>query len=106
MADPEVDLFAGMKKKKKKVVVQEDGGADTTPGAAPTPTTEVQRPKGQNAFGNDEVEEAAEPVKQDGGAGEDVKDGGADEADMFADMKKKKKKSKKEIPADLVSYLF
>lgn len=103
VADPEVDLFAGMKKKKKKVAAVDPADAETTAGAAPTPTGEVSRPAGQNAFGNDEEPEAAPaaaPAAEEAGVSAP-----ADGEDLFADMKKKKKKPKKEIPADLVCYV-
>ncbi|KAI9631743.1 putative translation initiation factor [Dioszegia hungarica] len=90
-----------MKKKKKKVAAVDPADAETTAGAAPTPTGEVSRPAGQNAFGNDEEPEAAPaaaPAAEEAGVSAP-----ADGEDLFADMKKKKKKPKKEIPADLGS---
>ena len=93
MADPEVDLFAGMKKKKKKQVqldVEESAPAaeESTPvEAEPTASTSTPAPV-------EPVESQAAPADEP-----PAEDGG----DLFADLKKKKKK-KKELPADLVSW--
>ncbi|KAL7424865.1 translation initiation factor eIF-2 beta subunit [Cryptotrichosporon argae] len=89
MADPEVDLFAGMKKKKKKVVAAnvEESPAPAAPAeepASPTPAPVERAPEPTPAPA---PEPSAEPSAEDGG-------------DLFADLKKKKKK-KKEIPLDL-----
>jgi translation initiation factor 2 subunit 2 len=89
VAEPDVDLFAGMKKKSKKKQVALDLG-DSAPAteesAEPAPLT-----KTGDKFGNETIEEpAAEPVADEG-------------AELFGDLKKKKKK-KKDIPLDLVSY--
>ncbi len=100
VADPEVDLFAGMKKKKKKTVAL-DLDDDNNASASQTQAQEEKAPTTSAAYAAPEpssisavsesqqvVEESSEkPAADDGG-------------DMFADLKKKKKK-KKEIPADL-----
>ena len=92
MADPEVDLFAGMKKKKKKQVqldVEEPApvAESSAPAEAePAPSTSTPAPE-------EKVESQAAPADEP-----PAEDGG----DLFADLKKKKKK-KKELPADLVS---
>ena len=105
MADPDVDLFAGMKKKKKKQValdVEDSPLAPTeatdssAPAAAaaeePAPTPAPIQKKGDK-FGNEEPEaEAAAPVADEG-------------AELFGDLKKKKKK-KKDIPLDLVCHPY
>ena len=100
MADPEVDLFAGMKKKKKKQVTVDV----EEPGSIPSPAPEAESetppevspaaPTAQPEL-NEKVEMAV-ATPNDGGQVD------GDGADLFADMKKKKKK-KKEIPLDLVS---
>lgn len=105
VADPEVDLFAGMKKKKKKQVALDLG--DSVPAeehaekAAPAPEEESAAPPPAAietpATGDDSG--AAEPAAAAGDA--PAEDGG----DLFADLKKKKKK-KKDIPLDLVRPLI
>ncbi|WVR08309.1 hypothetical protein IAU60_005362 [Kwoniella sp. DSM 27419] len=78
-----------MKKKKKKTVVAD---VDETPAPVPepeAPAAPAAEPQAEAATPA-AVEESAEPAPA------------ADE-DLFADMKKKKKKSKKEIPLDLES---
>ena len=99
VADPDVDLFAGMKKKKKKQVALDVGDSPSAPTDAPdspapaaaeesAPTPAPITKKGDK-FGNEEPEaEAPAPVADEG-------------AELFGDLKKKKKK-KKEIPLDLV----
>ena len=105
VADPEVDLFAGMKKKKKKQVVLDDTPEPEStapepapvvdsrpePVAAPAPAVAALELQEDAPEGSSGVATPAEGVQP-------VEDGG----DLFADMKKKKKK-KKEIPLDLVS---
>ena len=99
VADPDVDLFAGMKKKKKKQVALDVGDSPSAPSDAPESpapaATEESAPtpapitKKGDKFGNEEPEaEAPAPVADEG-------------AELFGDLKKKKKK-KKEIPLDLV----
>lgn len=100
MADPDVDLFAGMKKKKKKQVALDVGDSPSAPSDAPdspAPAVAEEAPtpapitKKGDKFGNeDPEEEAPAPVADEG-------------AELFGDLKKKKKK-KKEIPLDLVCH--
>lgn len=104
MADPNVDLFAGMKKKSKKKQVALDLGDEEqaeapAPASASAPAAEEDAPapapiqKKGDKFGNEEEEApATEPVAGDG-------------AELFGDLKKKKKK-KKDIPLDLVRVPF
>jgi translation initiation factor 2 subunit 2 len=95
VADPEVDLFAGMKKKKKKQVVLDV--EDTPIPAAEAHVAELEAPKAAapEVPPEDHVESgAATPVESAAPA--------EDGADLFADMKKKKKK-KKDLPLELVS---
>ena len=111
MADPEVDLFAGMKKKKKKQVVMDDTpepapepAVAEAPQAVVEPTPEPAAPIAPPAVVEVAEPEADLPEDSSGVAtpAEEIQpaeDGG----DLFADMKKKKKKKKKEIPMDLVS---
>lgn len=80
-AQPDVDLFAGMKKKKKKTVT-----LDVEDGA---PEAQAVEAESSAAPAADEPAPAADDAEA------------ADGGDMFADLKKKKKK-KKEIPLDLV----
>lgn len=80
MADPDVDLFAGMKKKKKKVAAAD---VDETP----APVAEASTPEPA-------VAEASTP--EPAAEAQPAEDAG----DLFADLKKKKKK-KKDIPLDL-----
>ena len=107
VADPEVDLFAGMKKKKKKQVVLDV--EETSPAPVESPVVEEAPAKPAT------VEEPSAPaipapaplVDEAAGSGaatpvDGDKAADAADADLFADMKKKKKK-KKEIPLDLVS---
>jgi translation initiation factor 2 subunit 2 len=97
VADPEVDLFAGMKKKKKKQVAMDLGDSvpaeehvDTS-APAPEATESAPVPAGVETNATESLPEiASEPVADDG-------------AELFGDLKKKKKK-KKEIPLDLVSF--
>jgi translation initiation factor 2 subunit 2 len=90
VADPEVDLFAGMKKKKKKAVALDlDEVPASTDTAVPEPPSPVASKTEEAPAESSEVA----PVESD----KPAEDGG----DLFADMKKKKKK-KKEIPLDLV----
>lgn len=96
MADPEVDLFAGMKKKKKKTVtldVEDQAQAPAPVEAAAEPAV-VEESRAAPAAEDNVASGTATPVEADKLA----EDGG----DLFADLKKKKKK-KKDIPADLVS---
>ena len=96
VADPEVDLFAGMKKKKKKVVAIDLDDAPPPIATEPTPEPVDTLEKTGPAT-------AVESPQQDDDANAPIADEApVDEADLFADMKKKKKK-KKEIPLDLVS---
>lgn len=92
VADPEVDLFAGMKKKKKKQVQLDV--EDTPP--APSPVPDVAPAPEAPATESDSVPEPVAEVEE--------KPVAVNDEDLFADMKKKKKK-KKEIPLDLVSRL-
>lgn len=97
MADPEVDLFAGMKKKKKKVVIDDSEAAAPEPVDTPATATELSKPAAEAGVDDAPLAEAsgtATSVEGDKAAD----DGG----DLFADMKKKKKK-KKDIPLSLVS---
>jgi translation initiation factor 2 subunit 2 len=95
VADPEVDLFAGMKKKKKKQVAMDLGDsvpaeehADTS-APAPDASEPIPPPAAiETEAAQPDAEAPAEPVADDG-------------AELFGDLKKKKKK-KKEIPLDLV----
>lgn len=109
VADPEVDLFAGMKKKKKKQVALELGDSvpaeeqtETAPASASTKETSAETaPPPPAAIETPKTEKVDEPVAD---AAAPANDAGVDGegGDLFADMKKKKKK-KKEIPLDLVS---
>jgi translation initiation factor 2 subunit 2 len=96
VADPEVDLFAGMKKKKKKQVTLdvEDQEQAPAPVEAASQPTVVEEARAAPAAEENGVSGTATPVEAD----KPAEDGG----DLFADLKKKKKK-KKDIPADLVS---
>ena len=95
MADPEVDLFAGMKKKKKKTVV-----LDLDEEEAPAPVEET-KPITSAAYAPAPIssEHTPAPPVDDTPVQEQEKPA-EDGADLFADLKKKKKK-KKEIPLDL-----
>ena len=91
MADPEVDLFAGMKKKKKKqVALDVEQQVEPTSAAAPEPVAESA------------AEPVAEPIAAASGSSTpaEADKPAEDSGDLFADLKKKKKK-KKEIPADV-----
>jgi translation initiation factor 2 subunit 2 len=106
VADPEVDLFAGMKKKKKKQVVLDTEESSPAPAAT---EEKSEQPAATSAPAPAEAAAAApvEETKQDESAEvpAPATDGAEGEGgDLFADMKKKKKK-KKEIPLDLVSAL-
>lgn len=90
VADPEVDLFAGMKKKKKKVV--QDLPVDD---AAPSPA--AAEPEAAPAAADVDAETSGSAAAPPADAAVE-----GDGAEMFADLKKKKKK-KKEMPADIVS---
>ncbi|ORY35001.1 domain found in IF2B/IF5-domain-containing protein [Naematelia encephala] len=94
MADPEVDLFAGMKKKKKKQV--------TLDVEEPTPSTEVEAEPTPAAAAAPSPVVDATPTATDDTAPVDGDKPAEDGGDLFADMKKKKKK-KKDIPLDLES---
>jgi len=85
MADPEVDLFAGMKKKKKKTVTLDV--EESAPPASEEASTSTTAPPVVEEASSEAVPTPAE-------------DKPAEEGDLFADMKKKKKK-KKDIPLDL-----
>lgn len=95
MADPEVDLFAGMKKKKKKQVVLdvEEPAPEADPSPAPAP---LEHPE--------PTASTSTPVQENGGSGTatpvEADKAAEDGGDLFADLKKKKKK-KKDIPLDL-----
>lgn len=95
VADPEVDLFAGMKKKKKKQVqldVEEPApSAESSAPAEAEPAASTSTPAPEEKV-ESQAAPADEPPADDGG-------------DLFADLKKKKKK-KKELPADLVSWVL
>lgn len=98
LVDPNVDLFAGMKKKKKKVTVAD---TEETPEPSPAPAVETPAPVAAAPAAEAETEtEAPAPVATPEPSGEQpVEDSG----DLFADLKKKKKK-KKDIPLDLVRF--
>jgi translation initiation factor 2 subunit 2 len=93
VADPEVDLFAGMKKKKKKVVDADTEEATPEPEKVAAPPVEGTKAAPLESSGNNQTLTVDAPVEEDKPA--------EDAGDMFADLKKKKKK-KKEIPMDLV----
>ncbi|KAK1923849.1 domain found in IF2B/IF5-domain-containing protein [Papiliotrema laurentii] len=98
MADPEVDLFAGMKKKKKKQVALDVEEPAPEADAAPAPAPAAHPEPSPSTSAPAQVDETnggsgtATPVEADKPA--------EDEGDLFADLKKKKKK-KKDIPMDL-----
>jgi translation initiation factor 2 subunit 2 len=103
VADPEVDLFAGMKKKKKKQValdveetVPEVAESVPAPAAAPAPTP-APVPAAAAPAAVEEKADSGVATPVEGEAGVPAEEG----ADLFADLKKKKKK-KKELPLDLV----
>ena len=99
VADPEVDLFAGMKKKKKKQVALDVEEPAPEADAAPAPAPAAHPEPSPSTSAPAQVDETnggsgtATPVEADKLA--------EDEGDLFADLKKKKKK-KKDIPMDLV----
>lgn len=101
MADPEVDLFAGMKKKKKKQVVIDV--EEPTSVSLPAPETEAEIEPEATPAALAAEPEAVEEVNTALAAPPNGDQVDGDGADLFADMKKKKKK-KKEIPLDLVSF--
>lgn len=92
--NPDVDLFAGMKKKKKKVVALEPEDAPSPAAAEATPEPEPAPSAPAPIAQEEPLAEPSAPAPADDGVPDDS-------ADLFADMKKKKKK-KKEIPMDLV----
>lgn len=98
LVDPNVDLFAGMKKKKKKVTVAD---TEETPEPSPAPAVETPVPVAAAPVAEAEAKtEAPAPVATpEPSAEQPVEDSG----DLFADLKKKKKK-KKDIPLDLVRF--
>lgn len=98
LVDPNVDLFAGMKKKKKKVTVAD---TEETPEPSPAPAVETPAPVAAAPVAEAEAEtEGPVPVATpEPSAEQPVEDSG----DLFADLKKKKKK-KKDIPLDLVRF--
>lgn len=95
MADPEVDLFAGMKKKKKKQVVLDTEEPTQEVEATPEPSTST--PAAAPAISAPVEDEAGSGAATPAEGDKPAEDGG----DLFADLKKKKKK-KKDIPLDLV----
>ena len=101
VADPEVDLFAGMKKKKKKQVA-----ADVDDAPSASTTSAFVEPTSAPVAEVAPVAQAAPVVEAAAGSGAappvDGDKVAEDGADLFGDMKKKKKK-KKEMPLDLVS---
>ncbi|KAL1409471.1 translation initiation factor eIF-2 beta subunit [Vanrija albida] len=88
MADPEVDLFAGMKKKKKKVAVVDAEDAAPVAAADEAPAAPAKAVEEPVAASSSTPEPAADAAPAE------------DAGDLFADLKKKKKK-KKEIALDL-----
>lgn len=100
LVDPNVDLFAGMKKKKKKVTVAD---TEETPEPSPAPAVETPAPVAAAPVAEAEAKtEAPAPVATPEPSAEQPVD---DSGDLFADLKKKKKK-KKDIPLDLVRFFF
>ncbi|OWZ68355.1 hypothetical protein AYX15_00767 [Cryptococcus neoformans] len=103
--DPNVDLFAGMKKKKKKVAVADtEETPEPSPAPAPAPTDETAAPVAATPPPAPAAKPEAEAkVEAPVAAPEPSTEKPAeDSGDLFADLKKKKKK-KKDIPLDLES---
>ncbi|OWZ31419.1 translation initiation factor 2 subunit 2 [Cryptococcus neoformans AD2-60a] len=103
--DPNVDLFAGMKKKKKKVAVADtEETPEPSPAPAPAPADETPAPVAAApapapAAKPEAVAKVEAPVATPEPSTEKPAE---DSGDLFADLKKKKKK-KKDIPLDLES---
>lgn len=98
LVDPNVDLFAGMKKKKKKVTVA-DTEETLEPSSAPAVETPAPAAAAPDAEAEAETVAPAPVATPEPSAEQPVEDSG----DLFADLKKKKKK-KKDIPLDLVRF--
>ncbi|OXG17271.1 translation initiation factor 2 subunit 2 [Cryptococcus neoformans Tu401-1] len=103
--DPNVDLFAGMKKKKKKVAVADtEETPEPSPAPAPAPADEAAAPVAATPPPAPAAKPEAEAkVEAPVAAPEPSTEKPAEDSDdLFADLKKKKKK-KKDIPLDLES---
>lgn len=97
--DPNVDLFAGMKKKKKKVTVADaEETPEPSPAPAPAPVDDTPAPVAEA----EAVAEVEAPVATPEPSTEKPAE---DSGDLFTDLKKKKKK-KKDIPLDLVRFFL